>query len=109
MNTKFLYFQGGVNTVGAFPVDKLLCMHETGHNTVELNFQGRVGDTSSPTNDAVTLTVTSGKGKEVIKAIAEKINEVDGPRTENFIVVADEVAAEFLTPDISGTVSIAEG
>ena len=111
MMKKILYFQRGAAYVGSFLADNLVAMYESDATTVKVVFKSRVGANGDGVtgNDIVSLTVTSGKGKEVMKAITEKINELDGPRTEDFIVVADEPASEFLTSDITAVPAFAEG
>ena len=112
MNKKFLYFMQ--ETDGAFDTaDDAYCV------PVE-QFKGFKIPTSSPTtslqmefvpmedsvdaaaaNDTVVLTITANKHKEVMEAIVDKINEVDGPRTDNFIVIADDSNSLYAISDIT--------
>ena len=103
MNKKFLYFQRGPETIGAYPVENLVAMFESGATAVKLFLKSRLGANADgvTANDTVELTVTSGKAKEVMQAIVEKINEVDGPRTDDFIVIADNTNQVYLTADIT--------
>tara|TARA_S200002703_G_scaffold97202_1_gene83941 strand:+ start:275 stop:601 length:327 start_codon:yes stop_codon:yes gene_type:complete len=100
MNTKFLYFQDGSNNGYLYPVTNLVNMHENSATTVDLLFTSSL-DPAVVANDSVRITVTSGKAKEVMQAIVEKINEVDGPRTDDFIVIADNTNQVYLTADIT--------
>ena len=101
MNTKILYFDDNSNAY-AYPAAKLVNMRESAATTVDIYFAGSVGDTQGVTsNDKISLTITSGKAKEVMQAIVEKINEVDGPRTDDFIVIADNANQVYLTADIT--------
>lgn len=106
MNKKFLYFQDGSNNGYAYPVTNLVNMHENSATTVDLLFTSSLNQDSNDSDalassDSVRITVTSGKAKEVMQAIVEKINEVDGPRTEDFIVIADNTNQVYLTADIT--------
>ena len=102
MDKKFFYFQDGSNNGYAYPVANLVNMHENSATTVDLLFTSSVGDTQGVTsNDSVRITVTSGKAKEVMQAIVEEINELDGPRTEKFITIADNTNQVYLTADIT--------
>ena len=48
----------------------------------------------------MTITVTSDTEKAVMEAIAQKINQ--GPNSDGFILLADDLTATYAHPDITG-------
>ena len=111
---KFLYFSAGTpdgtastEEVVCFPADQL------SHMELATATQLRVYFESSQENDAdsgidaahAVLTITTGKHKEVMGALAAIIN--GGPHSDGFVVVADSENSVFAHANITACASIA--
>ena len=104
----FLFFQDGNDDAYCYPLsafrgfrhaaDTQLVMHfNPANNTLET--------TAGGLDDIATLTITSGKEKEAIEDIVNRINR--GPNATGVITIADNVrqvyASEYVT-DVAGTI-----
>jgi len=111
---KYLYFAvsapdgtAGTEQVACFPADQL------SHFEMSTATQMRIYFESSQENDAdsgidaahAALTITSGKHKEVMGALAAIIN--GGPHSDGFVVVADSENSVFAHANITACASIA--
>ena len=123
LQEKFLYFQeaksGGGSTVGAddvamYKISDFLGFDtqagDTNATTLNMRFkpmkrsalvtdEGGVGEET----DVMVLTVTANTQKSVMATILDKINEPFS-RDNGFIVIADVVASEFLSSNITSVV-----
>ena len=123
LQEKFLYFQeaksGGGSTVGAddvamYKISDFLGFDtqagDTNATTLNMRFkpmkrsalvtdEGGVGEET----DVMVLTVTANTQKSVMATILHKINEPFS-RDNGFIVIADVVASEFLSSNITSVV-----
>ena len=111
---KFLYFASATpegtaadEEVVCFPADQLSHMEMATATSMRVYFNSNQEQDLSGVDSAhAVLTITSGKHKEVMEAIAGAIasaNAINAP----FIVVADSENSEFLTGDIEACASIA--
>jgi len=101
---KFLYINsepGDSDKSISYPVKSLVAVDSTAVDSVILHF--RDGSRSDTTN--VTITVTSGKTKQVMQAIAEAIS-FDKSHT---ITIADDQLKSYLTADIISCAGVALG
>lgn len=84
-----------------YPASSLRCVEQTADGVVTLHFTPLAitkvldGDTV----DAVPLTVTSGKEKEVMEAIAKAVNE-NVNFSSGFITIADDARGVYAHNDI---------
>ena len=101
---RYLYFAEGTDEsdVLCLPVNQVLGLDIDAADTIEVYFNDLGG---ADTNDGiVVLNITSGKTKEVAKAIVEAMNSSVDP----FIVVADDVNSEYLHPNLTSCGAIQE-
>ena len=101
---KFLYINsepGDSDKSISYPVKSLVAVDSTAVDSVILHF--RDGSRSDTTN--VTITVTSGKTKQVMQAIAEAIS-FDKSHT---ITIGDDQLKSYLTSDILSVAAVAFG
>ena len=111
---KYLYFASAAadatastEEVAMFPVDHV------SHFEMSTATQMRIYFESSQENDAdsgidaahVALTITTGKHKEVMAALAQIIN--GGPHSDGFVVIADSENSVFAHANITACASIA--
>lgn len=107
---KYLYFADGndadaTGEAAIYPASALKGADATSATTATLYFKPQVVGDSLATgdiNDKVVLTFGSGKIKEVLKALADKINEPVS-KDNGFVVVCDADNSEFLS-SVSGCV-----
>jgi len=97
---KFLYFRDTASSQYIVPVERLLGVDDTGSNTVVVQFEDLGGAASS---SVVTLNVASGKEKDVMVAL---LNRVDNEKSD-VLIVADDVDSNYVLSDISSIASIA--
>ena len=95
MAAKYLYFDPGSNNAITLPVDQLRGIDQIDDTSVVLKF-GDVDDTNGVTTE-VDLTVTTAKEKDVMQNISDAI----AFGKDQFLVVADSVNNDFVSPDIS--------
>ena len=118
IHEKFFYFQEtfsadtnttiGSGDVAMYPVSSFLGFDSVAGDTnaTSLNMRFKpllrsVNDTDAATADdvdVVILTVTANKQKDVIKAVADKLNEPLS-RDSGFIVIADNEGANGTSPE----------
>ena len=97
---KFLYFGDGNNDAYAYPIDKLQTIQHDTDTSMELYFQSTVQDGDGL--DKVTLTLAAGSDpKAVIKAIGFAINQTVAGQGDFVIVVADNVAQEYIHSSVT--------
>ena len=93
------------------PVEDIMGTEATGATTMDIYFkstnnQSAGGQGEVVIQDKVTLTVTTETQKSVMKAIVEAMN--NGPHEDGITVIADDVNATYLVPEIaSATATIA--
>ena len=90
----YLYFYEGTSASNAgvsYPASALRCAEQTGDGTISLHFTplAITAVATGAVTDAITLTVTSGKEKEVMEAIAKVVNE-NVSFSGGFVVIADD-------------------
>ena len=111
---KYLYFASAAAD-GTASTEEVVCFpaDQMSHMEMATATQMRVYFESSQENDAdsgidaahVALTITTGKHKEVMAAIAQIIN--GGPHSDGFVVVADSENSVFAHANITACASIA--
>lgn len=96
MENRWLYFNNeadddsvGVSTNVMFPAKNLISMEPNGDTALNIIFKS-VREKTSASGDIVVLNVGTNKHKEVISAIAQKINSTR-PNFNGFINVADDL------------------
>jgi hypothetical protein len=111
---KFMYFASAAPNSGAadeevacFPVDQLSHFEMATATQMRVYFHSnQEQDLSSVDSAHAVLTITSGKHKEVMEALAGACASPSAINTP-FIVVADSENSKFLHPDITACASIA--
>ena len=110
---KFLYFASaapdgtaGTEQVACFPADKLshFEMHTATALRIYFDANQETDEDSGIDRPVVALTITSGKHKEVLKALAGMIG--DGAANDGFTVVADSENSVFAHANITACASI---
>ena len=97
---KFLYFSDGNNDAYAYPIEKLQTIHHDTDTTMELYFQSTKQDGAGL--DKVNLTLKAGSDpRAVIKAIGFAINQTVAGQNDFVIVVADNVAQEYIHSSVT--------
>ena len=92
------------------PVENITGMQQATDTTLDVFFKGTMnpeggnGVTGATINDYVTLTVTSGKRRAVMQALAEATN--NGPFDEGITVIADVATSTYLIPEIEGITAV---
>jgi len=97
---KFLYFRDTASSQYIVPVERLLGVDDTGSNTVVVQFEDMGGAASS---SVVTLNVVSGKEKDVMVALLNRVHN----EKSDVLIVADDVDSNYMLSDISSIASIA--
>jgi|TARA_R110002020_G_scaffold138870_1_gene309388 hypothetical protein len=95
---KFICFVSGTDDAAMYPVGALRGLAVTAESTILMTFTSFRNGTADLDRDTVTLTCTADKEKDVMTAIAQKINQ--HPNSDGFIVLADDVAKSFVHPDL---------
>ncbi len=100
---KYFYFSTGdaadaTGEAALYPVDALRGVDPTAATTIALHFNPQDITTVATSDDVdvVALTITSGKIKEVLKALVEEINFGKNP-----FIVLDKDNEEFAIGDVS--------
>ena len=96
---KFLCFVSGTDDACMYPIGALRGLAVTAESTILMTFTSFRSSTGDVERDTVTLTTTADKEKDVMEAIAQKINQ--GPHSDGFIVLADDVASTYVHPDLT--------
>ena len=112
----YLYFATGTapdattstEEVACFPADKISHFEMRNATDLRIHFTSQVEMDNDSGIDlpVVALDITSGKHKEVIKAISKAANNplaVDG----GFVVIADSANNDFVNSDITACASVA--
>ena len=95
---KFICFISAADDACMYPVSALRGLAVTADATILMTFSSFRNGTADLDRDTVTITTTSDKEKVVMEAIAQKINQ--GPHSDGFIVLADDVAGTSVHPDL---------
>jgi len=98
MAAKFLTFVDDTNDAATYPVDRLLGMTIAGEGSLLIKFESSIGSfgTDGAAADIVTVTITANKEKDVMRAIGEAI----AFGKDSVLVICDDVASEFVHPNI---------
>ena len=92
------------------PVENITGMQQESDTTLDIFFksamnpEGGNGITGTVLNDSVQLTVTSGKRRAIMQALAEATN--NGPFDEGITVIADDVTSTYLVPEIEAVAGV---
>tara|TARA_R100000406_G_scaffold62344_1_gene43483 strand:+ start:1523 stop:1879 length:357 start_codon:yes stop_codon:yes gene_type:complete len=110
MNKKFLYFTSGAIDagggdeecilIGADNISHFEMDDDTSLKIFAKEGVGQIAQGDSTNNVVIDLTITTGKHKEVMAAIARTINK--GPHSNGFCVIADKENEKFCHADITG-------
>jgi len=95
MAAKFVQFIDNADDAATFPVDNLLGITIAAEGALKLNFVSNVGDAGGA--DVVDLTITADTEKSVMKNIGEAI----AFSKEAVLVIADDVAKEYVDANIT--------
>ena len=95
---KFICFVSGTDDACMYPVGALRGLAVTAESTILMTFTSFRNSTGDVERDTVTLTTTSDTEKAVMEAIAQKINQ--GPNSDGFIVLADDVTSTYVHPNL---------
>ena len=95
MAAKYLFFNTGSNDAMSMPVDNLRGISTTADTTVELAFDDINNYATGVT--VVSLTVNTGKEKDVQKAISEAI----AFGKDQFLTIADSNSSDFIHSSIT--------
>jgi len=118
---KFFYFRNvsaiadddGIENSVAYAVSSLIGMFPSSDTALTMTFKNvqrpeghgnsLVLDNAAnlPLVDTIVLTTGTNKAKEAMRAIVDKMHEPVG-RDNGFIVIADNVASEYVSGDVSG-------
>ena len=96
---KFICFVSGTDDACMYPVSALRGLAVTAEATILMTFTSFRSSTGDVERDTVTLTCTADKEKDVMEAIAQKINQ--GPHSDGFIVIADDVVGTYVHVDLT--------
>ena len=101
----FLYFQDGDNDAYCYPLSSFIGFVHDADLTLKMRFKSAVTNSSTATEvDLVTLAIASGKEKDAINDIVNRIN--GGPHPVDVVTIADNVnqvyASRHIT-DVAGT------
>ena len=119
MKDKFFYFRA-VDTAGAddsqadsamIPINKITGMQAFDNTTLTIYFESKLNDLGESefgdqhfSNSYVTLSITTGTRKVVMRAIAEASNS--GPHNDGMIVIADDITKKYIHKHITGVSGI---
>ena len=95
---KLICFVSGTDDACMYPVGNLRGLAVTAESTILMTFNSFRNGTADGDRDTVTLTTTADKEKDVMEAIAQKINQ--GPNSDGFIVLADDVTSTYVHPNL---------
>ena len=96
---KFICFVSGTDDACMYPMSALRGLAVTAEATILMTFTSFRNATADTDRDTVTITCTADKEKDVMEAIAQKINQ--GPHSDGFIVIADDVAGTYVHADLT--------
>ena len=95
MAAKFVQFIDNADDAATYPVDNLLAITCAAEGALKLRFVSGMGDNGG--NDLVALTITADTEKSVMKNIGEAI----AFSKEAVLVIADDVAKEYVDANIT--------
>ena len=98
----FLFFQDGNDDAYCYPLSRFIGFRHAADTTLLMQFKPLTDDASNI--DTVTLTIASGKEKEAIEDVVNRINR--GPHATGVITVADNVRQVYASThitDLAGT------
>jgi len=98
---KFICFVSGTDDACMYPLDALRGLAVTAESTILMTFTSFRSSTGDVERDTVTLTTTADKEKDVMEAIAQKINATGPQYSDGFIVLADDVNSLYVHPDLT--------
>ena len=96
---KFICFVSGTDDACMYPIGALRGLAVTAESTILMTFTSFRSSTGDVERDTVTLTTTADKEKDVMEAIAQKINQ--HPNSDGFIVLADDVNSAYVHADLT--------
>jgi len=96
---KFICFVSGTDDACMYPVGALRGLAVTAESTILMTFTSFRSSTGDTERDTVTLTTTADKEKDVMTAIAQKINQ--HPHSDGFILLADDVNSVYVHADLT--------
>ena len=96
---KFICFVSGTDDACMYPIGALRGLAVTAESTILMTFTSFRSSTGDVERDTVTLTCTADKEKDVMTAIAQKINQ--GPNSDGFILLADDVTSTYVHSDLT--------
>lgn len=99
---KFLFFNNASDDAVAVSSEFIAQLDQTGDGTIAIQASAGAGGTDVGTE--IVLNVTSGKEKDVIKALAEVIST----GTLSFYTIADDDTSVYLNANITSCGAIAE-
>jgi len=121
MKDKFFYFRT-VDTAASddgqldsltIPVDKITGIQALASDSITIYFESKLNDLGESefgnqyfTNSTITLNVTTGARKVVMKAIAEASNSA--PHDDGIIVIADDLTKKYISKHITSVGLISE-
>ena len=94
----YLYFNTGDNDSVLYPASAFRGADQSGDTTIDLYFSpmaNTVQDTTAGVNDKIPLTITAGKEKEVLQAIAKLVN-APLAADAGFVVVGDDANSVYI-------------
>ena len=96
---KFLCVVSAADDACMYPLRNLRGLAVTADATILMTFNSFRNGTADNDRDTVTLTTTADKEKDVMEAIAQKINQ--HPHSDGFIVLADDVTSTYVHADLT--------
>jgi len=96
---KFLCVVSAADDACMYPLRNLRGLAVTADATILMTFNSFRNGTADNDRDTVTLTTTADKEKDVMEAIAQKINQ--GPNSDGFILLADDVNSVYVHADLT--------
>ena len=97
MAAQFVQFIDGADDAATYPVDNLLGMTCVADGALLIKFESSVGGGTGAEHDSVSLTITANTEKSVMKHIGEAI----AFSKEAVLVIADDVASEYVDSNIT--------
>ena len=97
MAAQFVQFIDGADDAATYPVDNLLGMTCAADGALLIKFESSVGGGTGAEHDSVSLTITANTEKSVMKHIGEAI----AFSKEAVLVIADDVASEYVDSNIT--------
>lgn len=97
MAAKFLQFIDAADDAATYPADSLLGMTCAGDGALLVKFASSIGGGTGTEHDSIALTITADTEKTVMKSIGEAI----AFSKKAVLVVADDVASEYVDANIT--------